>query len=133
MLVTGGVQRRTDEPPRMESDDSQIMSLVAQDQETAITWMGVTLAVLNEKPGGPATATVSQEQNFSPAISGSVPFRFTLTPNSLPAAVFTEDDIPDTLFFEITGWAFDAASPAANCGATVDPEGFTALQPTAWS
>ncbi len=123
MLVTGGVQRRQDEPPRMESDDSLVMNLVAQDQETAITRMGVTLVVTNQRAGGAATATVTQEQTFSPAISGTVPFRFTLTPNSLPAAVFTDDDIPDTLFFEITGWAFDAASPSPNCGATVDPEG----------
>ncbi len=123
MLVTGGVQRRTDEPPRMESDDSLIMNLVAQDQETAVTRMGVTLVVTNRRPGGATTATVTLEQNFSPAISGTVPFGFTLTPNSLPPVVFTEDDIPDTLFFEITGWAFDAASPTPNCGATVDPEG----------
>ncbi len=123
MLVTGGVQRRQDEPLRMEADDSLSMNLIASDQESAITRMGATLVVRNERPGGASQATVTLEHVFSPAISGTVPLTLSLVPNDLPAAVFTEADVPDTLFFEITGWAFDAATPTQNCGATVDPEG----------
>ncbi len=122
MLVTGGIERRQDEPLRMEADDSLLINLVAQDGESAITRMGVTAAVRNQRTGGAVEVTVSQDSVFNPAISGTVPLSFALVPNQLPASVFTVADIPDTLIFELTGWAFDAAD-TPNCGATVDPEG----------
>jgi hypothetical protein len=123
MLVEGGVQRRTDEPIRMEADDSLLMRLVASDQESAITRMGVTVVVRNDRPGGAVIDTVFQDSLFNPAISGSVPLTFALVPDQLPPAVFTSTDVPDTLFFEFTAWALDAADPTPNCGATVDPLG----------
>ncbi|NIR46539.1 MAG: hypothetical protein GWN99_19015 [Gemmatimonadetes bacterium] len=122
MLVTGGVERRTDEPLRMESDDSLLFNLTATDNETAITQMGVSVLVTNKRSTGDATATVSLDTTFATAISGTVPFTFALRPLDLPATVFTLDDIPDTLFMEVTGWALDAAA-TPNCGATVDPTG----------
>jgi hypothetical protein len=126
MLVSGGVQRRQDEPLRMESDDSLLIDLVGSDQESAITRMGVTIVVRNDRPGGSVTQTIFLDSIFSPAISGTVPVTFAVVPDNLPAAVFTQADVPDTLFFEMTGWAFDAADPTPNCGATVDPEGSSA-------
>jgi hypothetical protein len=122
MLVTGGTQRRQDEPPRMEVDDSLLFNIVALDQETAITRVGVTMIVRNDRTSGTVIDTIFVDSVMSTAISGTVPVAFALRPLDLPAAVFTEADIPDTLFFELTGWAFDAATPP-NCGATVDPEG----------
>jgi len=122
MLVTGGTQRRQDEPPRMEVDDSLLFNIVALDQETAITRVGVTIVVRNNKTTGTVIDTLFVDSVMSTAISGTVPVAFGVRPLDLPAAVFTEADIPDTLFFELTGWAFDAATPS-NCGATVDPEG----------
>ncbi|MGD2216481.1 MAG: hypothetical protein PVJ64_06980, partial [Gemmatimonadales bacterium] len=123
MLVTGGTQRRQDEPPRMEVDDSLLFNVVALDQETAITRVGVTVVVRNDKETGTVIDTIFMDSVMSPAISGTVPVTFGMMPLDLPAAIFTEADVPDTLFFELTGWAFDAGSPTANCGATVDPEG----------
>jgi hypothetical protein len=123
MVVSGGVERRQDEPLRMEADDSLLIDVVASDQESAITRMGVTLVVRNDKPGGTVTQTIFQDSVFSPSVSGTVPVRFAVVPNQLPAAVFTDADVPDTLFFEVTAWAFDAASPTPNCGASVDPLG----------
>ncbi len=123
MLVEGGVLRRIDEPLRLEADDSLLINLVASDQESAVTRMGVTIVVRNDRPGGTVIDTVFQDSVFSPAISGTVPLTFALIPNDLPASVFTTADVPDTLFFEMTAWAFDAASPSQNCGATVDPLG----------
>ncbi len=123
MLVSGGVQRRGDEPPRMEVDDSLRFNLVALDQETAITRAGVTIVVTNERAGGPATQTVFLDSVFNPAVSGTVPLTLSLVPQDLPPSVFSESDVPDTLFFQVTGWAFDAADPNRNCGATVDPLG----------
>ncbi len=123
MLVTGGVQRRPSEPPRMEVDDSLLINIVAIDQETAITRVGVTLVVTNARVGGAVTTTIFEDNLFSPAISGSVPITFAITPEDPRlATVFTAADVPDTLFFEVTAWAFDGAS-VANCGATVDPLG----------
>jgi hypothetical protein len=123
MLVTGGVQRRTDEPLRMESDDSLLFNLVAADLETAITRMGVSLVVRNDRSTGTTIDTIFFDSIFSPAISGTVPLTFALMPQDLPASVFTTDDIPDTLFMQVTAWALDAATPSVNCGATVDPDG----------
>jgi len=123
MLVTGGVQRRTDEPPRMEIDDSLLFNIVASDNETAITRVGVTVSVLNQTATGAATQTITLDSVMTTAISGTVPVTFAITPGSLPASVFSATDIPDTLFFDVTAWAFDAASPTGNCGATVDPQG----------
>jgi hypothetical protein len=123
MLVTGGVERRSNEPPRMESDDSLLINLVAADLETAITRMGVSVVVRNNRPGGAAIDTFYFDSVFSPAISGTVPLTFALVPDSLPASVFTLDDVPDTLFMQLTAWAVDAADPSRNCGATVDPDG----------
>lgn len=122
MLVTGGTQRRQDEPMRMEVDDSLLFNIVALDQETAITRVGVTIIVRNNKSTGTVIDTVFVDSVMNPAISGTVPVTFGMMPLDLPASVFTEADVPDTLFFELTGWAFDAA-PTANCGATVDPLG----------
>ena len=123
MLVTGGVQRRANEPPRMEVDDSLLVDVVAIDQETAITRVGVTLVVTNSRVGGTVTTTIFEDNLFSPAISGSVPITFVITPEDPRlATVFTAADVPDTLFFEVTAWAFDGAT-VANCGATVDPLG----------
>ena len=45
MVVGGGVQRRLDEAPRMEADDSLIVDVVASDQETAITRVGVAYVI----------------------------------------------------------------------------------------
>ncbi|UCC82066.1 MAG: hypothetical protein JSW46_13805 [Gemmatimonadota bacterium] len=126
MLVTGGTQRRTDEPPRMEVDDSLLFNITALDQETAITRVGVTVIVRNDKTTGTVIDTIFMDSVMSPAISGTVPVNFGMMPLDLPATVFTEADVPDTLFFQLTGWAFDAATPTANCGATVDPEGSVA-------
>lgn len=126
MLVSGGVLRRQDEPLRMEADDSLLIDLTASDAETAITRMGVTVVVRNNRAGGAVIDTIFQDSVFSPAISGTVPVRFSLVPEDLPAAVFTSADVPDTLFFEITGWAFDSADPTPNCGATVDVNGTSA-------
>ncbi len=123
MLVTGGTQRRTDEPPRMEVDDSLLFNITALDQETAITRVGVTVIVRNDKTTGSVIDTIFMDSVMNPAISGTVPLTFGMMPLDLPATVFTEADVPDTLFFQLTGWAFDAATPTANCGATVDPEG----------
>jgi hypothetical protein len=125
MLVTGGTERRQDEPPRMEVDDSLLFNIVALDQETAITRVGVTVVVRNNKTTGTVIDTIFMDSVMNPAISGTVPVTFGMMPLDLPATVFTEADVPDTLFFELTGWAFDAA-PTANCGATVDPEGSVA-------
>jgi hypothetical protein len=125
MLVTGGTQRRQDEPPRMEVDDSLLFNIVALDQETAITRVGVTVVVRNDKTTGTVIDTIFMDSVMNPAISGTVPVTFAMMPLDLPATVFTEADVPDTLFFELTGWAFDAA-PTANCGATVDPVGSVA-------
>lgn len=123
MLVTGGTQRRQDEPPRMEVDDSLLFNVIALDQETAITRVGVTVIVRNDTPTGAVIDTIFVDSVMNPAISGTVPVTFGMMPLDLPATVFTEADVPDTLFFELTGWAFDAGSPTANCGATVDPAG----------
>jgi hypothetical protein len=123
MLVSGGIQRRTDEPLRMESDDSLLFSLVAADLETAVTRMGVSVVVRNDRPTGTTIDTVFFDSIFNPAISGTVPLTFALVPQDLPATVFTVDDIPDTLFMQVTAWALDAAGPPRNCGATVDPDG----------
>jgi hypothetical protein len=120
MLVSGGVQRRTNEPPRMEIDDSLRFNLVATDNETALTRIGMTIVVLNQRDGGAVTETITLDSILDPAVSGSVPHTFTITPGTLPASLFSEADIPDTLFFDLTAWAIDAAS---NCGATVDPLG----------
>lgn len=123
MVVTGGVQRRQDEPLRMEADDSLLVMLVAFDRENAITRVGVTVVVGNQRTGGLVTVTVFDDNVFATPISGTVPFDFAFMPaDPRFASVFTENDIPDTLFFELTAWAFDAASPA-NCGATVDTQG----------
>ena len=126
MLVSGGVLRRQDEPLRMEADDSLLIDLTASDGETAIGRMGVTIVVRNNRAGGAVIDTIFQDSVFSPAISGTVPVRFSLVPEDLPAAVFTSADVPDTLFFELTGWAFDSADPTPNCGATVDVNGTAA-------
>ncbi|UCC73392.1 MAG: hypothetical protein JSV86_02160 [Gemmatimonadota bacterium] len=123
MLVTGGVERRTDEPLRMEVDDSLLFNVVAADLQTAITRIGVTIVVRNDKETGTVVDTVFVDSVMNPAISGTVPVAFGLMPLDLPATIFTEADVPDTLFFELTAWAFDQASPTTNCGATVDPEG----------
>ncbi len=123
LIVSGGIQRRQDEPMRMEVDDSLLFSVVALDQETAITRVGVTLVVRNDKTTGTFIDTIFRDSVMNPAISGTVPVAFSLTPLDMPAAVFSESDVPDTLFFEVTGWAFDDATPSANCGATVDTEG----------
>ncbi len=123
MLLTGGVQRRVDEPLRMEVDDSLRFNLVAFDQETAITRVGVTIVVRNDRPGGTVTETLFLDRIFSPAISGNVPLTLSLVPENLPATVFSEADVPDTLFFQLTAWAFDQATPTPNCGASVDPLG----------
>ncbi len=128
MLVTGGVERRTDEPLRMEVDDSLLFNVVALDQETAITRVGVTVVVRNDKTTGVFIDTLFVDSVMNPAISGTVPIQFALMPQDLPPAIFTEIDVPDTLFFEVTAWAFDAAS-VPNCGATVDPEGSQASLP----
>jgi hypothetical protein len=129
MVVTGGVQRRQDEPLRMEADDSLLVMLVAFDRENAITRVGVTVVVRNERTGGLVTVTVFDDNVFATPISGTVPFDFAFMPaDPRFASVFTEDDIPDTLFFELTAWAFDAATPA-NCGATVDTQGSEASLP----
>jgi hypothetical protein len=66
--------------------------------------------------------TFVYETTFSPSISGTVPATFALVPATL-TTVFALTDIPDTLFMEVTGWAFDQATPTANCGATVDVTG----------
>ncbi len=119
MFVSGGVARRQDEPLRMEADDPLFIDLTASDGESAITRTGVTLVVRNNRSTGPVIDTIFLDTNYSPAVSGTVPERYEITPNDLPASVFTSADVPDTLFFEMTGWAFDAAS-TPNCGATVD-------------
>ncbi|MDP2576909.1 MAG: hypothetical protein Q8W48_04310, partial [Candidatus Palauibacterales bacterium] len=120
MVVSGGVQRRLAEAARMEADDSLIVDVVAADNESAVTRIGVTFVIKNATLGGDVSDTIFQDSILSPAISGTVPIRFVLVPDSLPLALFDSNVLPDTLFFEITAWAFDAASPAANCGATID-------------
>jgi hypothetical protein len=123
MLVTGGVQRRFQEPPRMEIDDSLTFNITAFDLETAVTRIGVTLVITNNRPTGSTTDTIFVDSTFNPAISGTVPMNFSLMPQDLPASIFIENDIPDTLFMQVTAWAFDAADPSRNCGATIDPDG----------
>ncbi len=132
MLVGGGVVRRALEPPRIEADDSISIEVIALDLESAITRSGFTVVIRNERPLiGPVVDTIFQDSVFSPAISGTVPVTFYLTPNDLPASLFTQNELPDTLFMEFTAWAFDQASPR-NCGATVDPAGSSnSLQCTA--
>ncbi len=120
MLVSGGVQRRLDEAARMETDDSLLVAVTASDDETAVTRVGVTYVISNATAGGDASVTIFQDSVLNPAVSGTVPITFALVPDSLPLSVFDPSNLPDTLFFEITAWAFDAASPSANCGATVD-------------
>ena len=85
--------------------------------------MGVSVVVRNNRPGGTAIDTFYFDNVFNPAISGTVPLTFALVPDSLPASVFTINDVPDTLFMQVTAWAVDAADPNRNCGATVDPDG----------
>ncbi|MEE9245082.1 MAG: hypothetical protein V3U63_02670 [Gemmatimonadota bacterium] len=119
MVVSGGVQRRLAEAARMEADDSLIVDVVASDNESAVTRIGVTFVIKNATIGGDVFDTIFQDSILSPAISGTVPVRFVLVPDSLPLALFDSNVLPDTLFFEITAWAFDApATP--NCGATID-------------
>lgn len=122
MNVSGGRAVRQDEPLRMEADDSMLVDISAEDRETAISRVGVTMIVRNVRSTTTSTVTIAQDSVFDPPISGTVPIQFALTPESLPASVFTLDDIPDTLFIEVTGWAFDDA-PTPNCGATVDTAG----------
>jgi len=123
MFVSGGVFRRQDEPARMEADDSLWIDLTASDGESAVTRMGVTVAIRNRTTTGEVSDTILLDRVFTPAVSGTAPVRFSIVPEDLPATVFSSTNVPDTLFFNITGWAFDAASPTQNCGATVDVNG----------
>jgi hypothetical protein len=102
----------THSTPRLELGDelNVVVSGADNTQGSGIARIGYTVKSISPKRGVEVVQT--GEQTFNPARTGNVSVEFGFAP-------FNVDDLslPDTLTFEITGWAIDADG---NCAAAID-------------
>jgi hypothetical protein len=98
--------------PRLELDDQLKVVVTGADntQGSGIARVGYTVKSISARRG--VEVVQSGEQAFNPARTGNVSVEFGFMPFNVD-----ELGLPDTLTFEITGWAIDADG---NCAAAVD-------------
>jgi len=105
----------TESTPRLELDDAVRVVVAGADntQGSGIARVGYTVKAFSPRRG--VTEYRTSEKTFNPARTGNLSATFEFLP-------FNADELslPDTLTFEVTGWAYDADG---NCAATVEGEG----------
>jgi len=98
--------------PRLELDDkvTVVVSGADDSQGSGIARAGYTVRAISPRRG--VTVVETAERVFNPARTGNQAATFQFTP-------FNVDELalPDTLIFEITGWAYDGDG---NCAAVVE-------------
>lgn len=101
--------------PRLELDDLVRVVVAGADntQGSGIARVGYTVKAFSPRRG--QTLFRTGEKSFNPPRTGNISASFDFMPFNVD-----ELSLPDTLTFEITGWAFDADG---NCAATVEGEG----------
>ena len=98
--------------PRLELDDpiKVVVSGADDPQGSGIARAGYTIKAISPRRGD--TLVRTGQRTFSPPRTGNVAVTFDVFPfNADPLS------LPDSLVFEITGWAFDASG---NCAAAVE-------------
>ncbi len=97
---------------RLELDDPITVTVTGADdtQGAGIARVGYTVKAISPRRGD--TLVQSAERAFNPPRTGNVATAFTFVPFNVD-----ELTLPDTIVFEITGWAVDGDG---NCAATVD-------------
>ncbi|NNM05839.1 MAG: hypothetical protein HKO65_12185, partial [Gemmatimonadetes bacterium] len=102
----------TNSTPRLELDDPLSVVVTGSDniQGSGIARVGYTVRAISPKRGVALVQT--GEQSFNPARTGNVSVEFDFIPFNVD-----ELSLPDTMTFEVTGWAVDADG---NCAAAVE-------------
>ncbi len=103
----------TTSTPRLELDDPLTVTVTGSDniQGSGIARVGYTVRAISPRRG--VTVVQTGEQAFNPARTGNLSAEFDFIPFNVD-----ELSLPDTLTFEVTGWAIDADG---NCAAAVEP------------
>ena len=98
---------------RLELDDAIRISVSGTDdnQGTGIVRAGYTVRAISPTRG--TTAIRTGQKTYSPPRTGNLVASFDVLPFNVD-----ELSLPDTLIFEITGWAYDGDG---NCAAAVEP------------
>ncbi len=103
---------KTTSTPRLELDDPVTVTVDGSDntQGSGIARVGYTVKSISPRRG--VTLVESGEKTFTPARTGNLSVEFEFMPFNVD-----ELSLPDTLTFEVTGWAIDADG---NCAAAVE-------------
>ncbi len=100
--------------PRLELDDGIRIAVSGSDdsQGTGIVRAGYTVKAISPRRGDTLVRTA--QKTFNPPRTGNLVATFDVPPFNVD-----ELNLPDTLIFEITGWAYDADG---NCAAAVEAD-----------
>lgn len=110
-VIAPSISLASESPDPMELGDSVIVVVAGRDdtQGSGITRVGYTVLAISPSRGD--TLVQSEEVTYDPARTGNISATLSFPPFNVDAL-----SLPDTLIFEITAYAFDAAG---NCAAAV--------------
>jgi hypothetical protein len=110
-LTPPSVTLKTEGSPRLELTDGIVVTVSGTDdtQGSGVASVGYTVKAISPERGD--TLVQSDAVTYSPARTGKQETSFTFNPFNVDPL-----NLPDTLIYEVTGWALDGAG---NCSAAV--------------